>query len=108
MNPPAIRLGDSWCERIPFLIRLRDCTDGKLPSAGEFPEHVAKHAGHPPQGWISEVLKAGRGLVLLDGVDEIPGEFRDSTLLGEIDAIVKAYPDNYFLVSTRPEAVPEG
>ncbi len=97
-----------WKGRIPFLIRLRDCASGKLPSPDEFPELIAKQAGHPPRGWVRDVLTSGRGFVLLDGVDEIPGEFRDATLYGEIDAIVKAFPENYFLVSTRPEAVQEG
>lgn len=93
---------------VPFLVRLRNCTDGELPSPDDFPKLIAKQAGNPPHGWVNDVLRAGRGLLLLDGVDEISGEFRDSTLYGEIEAIVSAFPENYFLISTRPEAVPEG
>ena len=101
-------LGDSvWFYRIPFLILLRDCAGGKLPSPDDFPELIAKQAGHPPQGWVKEVLQAGRGLVLLDGVDEVANLDRNK-LYGEIKALVDAFPQCYFLVSTRPDAVEEG
>lgn len=96
-----------WDYHIPFLIRLRDFTDGKLPAPDKFPELVAKEIGNPPAEWVLSVLKAGRALVLLDGVDEIPGAMRE-TLKREIKAIIDAYPDNYYLVSTRPRAVDEG
>ena len=55
---------------------------------------------------MTGILKAGRGLILLDGVDEVPNHLRESVIHQEIDAIVNTFPNNYFLVSTRPEAVP--
>jgi len=74
------------------------------------PDHfsllVAKELGNPPEEWVTSVLKSGRGLVLFDGVDEIPSLHRDR-LKREIEAIIGAYPDNYFMLSTRPTAVPE-
>jgi len=94
--------------RLPFLVRLRDCAGGRLPSPESFPELVAKEIGEPPAQWVTSVLRDGRGLVLLDGLDEVPGRFRDAVLHQEIQAIVDAYPDNCFVVSTRPEAVDDG
>jgi hypothetical protein len=95
-----------WQAKIPFLIRLRDCKGGKLPPPNEIPEIIAKELGEPPSNWVRQVLKTGRGLVLLDGIDEIPNLHRE-TARREIEAVVRAYPESYFLVSTRPEAVPE-
>jgi NACHT conflict system protein/NACHT domain-containing protein/Leucine Rich Repeat (LRR) protein len=97
-EPPA------WRVRIPFLLRLRDCRGGQLPPPKDFPELIAKEIGSPPAPWVRAVLQAGRGLLLLDGVDEIPNLHRN-TLKREIEAIIGAYPDNFFLVSTRPQAV---
>ena len=101
------RLDRHWRLRIPFLIRLRDFTDGSLPPPDKFPELIAKEIGSPPANWVLTVLQAGRAIVLLDGVDEIPGAKRDA-LKSEIKAIIDAFPQNYFLVSTRPLAVDEG
>ncbi len=98
---------EHWRNRIPFLIRLRDCTSGELPSPNQFPELVAKEVGHAPVNWVKDVLKQGRGLVLLDGVDEVANLDRRELYVA-IKAIVETFPGCYFLVSTRPEAVEEG
>ena len=50
---------------------------------------------------------SGRGLVLFDGVDEVPSQKRE-ILAREIETLVGAYPNNYWLVSTRPGAVSKG
>lgn len=102
-----LQLGSRWRSLIPFLIRLRDCRGGRLPQPGGFPLFVAKELGNPPEEWVTSILRSGRGLVLLDGVDEIPTLHRDE-LQKEIQAIVNTYPGNYFVVSTRPAAVPDG
>ncbi len=95
-----------WYLRVPFPIRLRDCPGGKLPGAEEFLTLIAKELGEPPKSWIVDVLKEGRGLVLLDGIDEVREEFRETDLWDDLAALVTAYPQTYFVVSTRPEAVP--
>jgi hypothetical protein len=97
--------GSPWRLRIPFLLRLRDCRGGKLPSPEDFPEMIAAEIGSPPTAWVRSILRAGRGLLLFDGLDEIPNLHRE-TVRREITAIINAYPNNFFLVSTRPEAVP--
>src|SRR5439155_14657852 len=63
--------------------------------------------GNPPEKWVTSILRDGRGLVLFDGVDETPNLHRDR-LRSDIAAIVETYESNYFLLSTRPAAVPEG
>lgn len=95
-----------WYLQIPFLLRLRDCEDGKLPSPEEFPQFVAKQIEMPSRRWVPSMLEQGKGIILLDGVDEVPN-FRRDSLRRQIKALVEKYPKNYFLVSTRPSAVEE-
>ncbi|MCF6256387.1 MAG: NACHT domain-containing protein [Gammaproteobacteria bacterium] len=90
--------------RIPFLLRLRDFSEGHLPTPDEFPLYIAKHIGQPPQSWVSSILRQGRGLVLLDGVDEVPKSRRE-TIKVELKALIGTFPNNIFIVSTRPTAV---
>jgi hypothetical protein len=94
-----------WQSKLPFLLRLRDCRGGKLPSPEDFPLTIAKEIGSPPATWVQTVLRSGRCLLLFDGIDEISNLYRDG-VKREIEAIIRAYPNNLFLVSTRPEAVP--
>src|SRR5262249_6854294 len=56
--------------------------------------------------WVTSVLREGRGVIFLDGIDEIP-ESRRERLQGQVEALVAAYPRNYFVLSTRPEAIPK-
>jgi predicted MPP superfamily phosphohydrolase len=93
-----------WRHKIPFIIRLRNCVDGQLPRPCEFHLLLAKELPDPPAGWIDEVLSSGRALVMFDGVDEVPLRLRDATMR-EIRELIDAYADNYYVVTTRPEAV---
>jgi hypothetical protein len=95
-----------WTERIPFLIRLRHCKYGSLPNPNNFISETAKYIGAPPTNWVIEVLSEGLGLVLIDGVDEVPDKFRAKTR-SDIVNLVHAYPNNIFVVSTRPKGVAE-
>jgi predicted NACHT family NTPase len=97
----------SWMGCLPFFVRLRDCKGGKLPSPEDFPALIASEIGSPPEKWVLSVLRSGRAILLLDGIDEIPNAHRAS-LLNEVEALIGAYPANYVLVSTRPLAVPDG
>jgi Leucine-rich repeat (LRR) protein len=98
------RSGPESLGRVPFLVRLRDCPNGKLPSPDELPVQIARELGNPPGEWVQSVLDAGRGLLLLDGVDEVPNSKREDTRSG-IRAIVHQYPKCWYVVTTRPTAV---
>lgn len=93
-----------WRPRVPFIVFLRHCAGGKLPTPQEFPKLLSSALGDPPPNWVRDILKAGRGLVLLDGVDEIPHASR-TELRRSLADLVQAYPASYFVVTTRPEAV---
>ncbi|TRV74541.1 NACHT domain-containing protein [Streptomyces sp. 130] len=97
-----------WNRCVPFVLRLRAFTsDDRLPG----PEDFLRAAGVPlhgsaPAGWADRLLWEGRGLVLVDGVDEVPARLRLRTERWLKD-LITAYPRSRYVVTTRPSAVPE-
>ncbi|WP_424921685.1 NACHT domain-containing protein [Streptomyces sp. wa1] len=97
-----------WNRCVPFVLRLRAFTShGTLPT----PEDFLRAAGIPlhgsaPAGWVDALLTDGRGLVLVDGVDEVPMRLRHRTEKWLKD-LIAAYPRSRYVVTTRPSAVPE-
>lgn len=92
--------------RVPFVIPLRTVIrGGHLPSPEELlaAVHNPLH-GAQPQGWAHRVLDSGRGLLLIDGMDEIPERDRERAR-GWLGDLLIAYPGNLWLVTSRPTAV---
>ncbi|MFJ4903960.1 NACHT domain-containing protein [Streptomyces sp. NPDC093249] len=91
---------------VPFVLPLRTLTrhDGPLPPADRFLSAVGCPLT-PPDGWADRVLRAGRGVVLVDGIDEVPEPERARTRRWLRD-LVDAYDGpNRWLVTSRPSAV---
>lgn len=93
---------------IPFVIPLRRLD---LKSAPPAPDRFLEAIRCPlapaqPQDWADRVLKSGRGMLLVDGIDEVPAHRREETKEWLRD-LIAAYPRASFLVTTRPTAVPE-
>ncbi|MYS08476.1 NACHT domain-containing protein [Streptomyces sp. SID6041] len=91
--------------RVPFVLPLRALTrhGERLPA----PDRFLSAAGcplSPPDGWADRVLAAGRGLVLVDGIDEIPEAERDRARRWLRD-LLDVYDGNRWLVTSRPTAV---
>ncbi|MBD9354970.1 NACHT domain-containing protein [Methylomonas albis] len=101
------RESETWRLKIPFLIRLRDCPQGRLPPANQLPSMLAKHLPNAPSNWMTSVLYAGQALILFDGVDEIHLDQRP-LLAQEIEELIRTYPRCTYVVSTRPGAVEPG
>ncbi|MGW6983669.1 NACHT domain-containing protein [Streptomyces sp. NPDC054932] len=79
-----------------------------LPTPQEFLSAVGcPLAGAQPAGWTDRVLDSGRGIVLVDGLDEVPELMRDRTSTW-LQELVAAYARARFVVTTRPTAVSEG
>ncbi|MFI7393412.1 NACHT domain-containing protein [Streptomyces tendae] len=96
----AARDGD----RVPYVLPLRTLTRaGALPSPAAFLTAVGCPLT-PPEGWAERVLGAGRGLVLVDGLDEIPAAERHRTR-DWLLALIRAFPGNRWLLTSRPTAV---
>ncbi|MFD7033360.1 NACHT domain-containing protein [Streptomyces sp. NPDC059917] len=94
---------------VPYVLPLRTLTrHGRaLPAPGEFLAAVGSPlAGTQPDGWEGRVLDAGRALVLVDGIDEIPEAERAGARAWLTD-LIDAYPGNRWLVTSRPSAVRE-
>ncbi|MEV7567283.1 NACHT domain-containing protein [Streptomyces tanashiensis] len=91
--------------RIPFVLPLRALTrhGERLPA----PDRFLPAAGcplTPPDGWADRVLAAGRGVVLVDGIDEIP-EAERGRAREWLRGLLDTYEGNRWLVTSRPTAV---
>ncbi|MFG3158007.1 NACHT domain-containing protein [Streptomyces sp. NPDC048219] len=96
----AARDGD----RIPYVLPLRTLVRaGTLPAPAAFLTAVGCPLT-PPEGWAERVLLAGRGLVLVDGLDEIPAPDRHRAR-DWLLALIRAFPGNRWLLTSRPTAV---
>jgi hypothetical protein len=90
--------------RIPYVLPLRTLVRADtLPAPAAFLTAVACPLT-PPEGWAERVLTAGRGLVLVDGLDEIPTADRHRTR-DWLLALIRVFPGNRWLLTSRPTAV---
>lgn len=99
----------AWRGQIPFVLPLRTLVRrGPLPGPHDFLSAVgAPLAASQPEGWADDMLARGGALVLIDGIDEVPQQKRGATR-DWLQALLAAYKDARFVVTTRPSAVPEG
>lgn len=91
-------------DRVPYVLPLRTLIrTGTLPAPAAFLTAVGCPFT-PPEGWAERVLTAGRGLLLVDGLDEIPAADRHRTR-DWLLALIRAFPGNRWLLTSRPTAV---
>ncbi|WP_180357441.1 NACHT domain-containing NTPase [Streptomyces sp. TLI_146] len=94
-----------WNRCVPFVLRLRAFTQA---DALPLPDEFLRAAGvplHVPAGWVEQLLRGGRALVLVDGVDEVPTRLRARTEAW-LKSLIAAFPNARYVVTTRPSAVP--
>ncbi|MEO3753364.1 NACHT domain-containing protein [Streptomyces sp. B6B3] len=95
--------------RVPLVLALRTLTrDGaRLPTPDRFLTAMdCPLAAGQPDGWMDRILTAGRALLLVDGIDEIPENERDAARRW-LRGLKNAYPGSLWLVTARPSAVPD-
>jgi len=93
-----------WNDLVPFLIRLRRSVDKELPPPENFVMEAGRHvAGEMPRGWVHQLLREGRALVLVDGLDELPDAQRRAAR-DWLTSLVNAYPNVKYVVTSRPGA----
>ncbi|MGW3418357.1 NACHT domain-containing protein [Streptomyces phaeochromogenes] len=95
--------------RVPFVLPMRRIVrpGTEFPIPGDFLKAVGcPVAGEQPAGWAERVLRAGRGVLLVDGIDEIAGDRRDAARRW-LRELTRTFPGNLWLVTSRPSAVPE-
>ncbi|MGA5559504.1 NACHT domain-containing protein [Streptomyces lavendulocolor] len=93
---------------IPFVIPLRRLRahGDSFPGPAELHRVAGLMTGNPPSNWARRVLDAGRGLLLVDGLDEVPQEDREEARQW-LSELLSAFPANLCLVTVRPLAVQE-
>lgn len=95
----------TWQNTLPFVVRLRQCVDKGLPSPEEFPHLVAPSISDlMPHGWTHSQLKSGRGILLIDGVDEFPESERQD-VFDWLEDLINTFPRMRTIVTSRPYAI---
>ena len=93
-----------WNELVPFLIRLRRSVGRELPAPEDFVNEVGRHiAADMPRGWVQRLLRDGRALLLIDGVDELP-EPQRRPARDWLAALIDTFPDARYVITSRPGA----
>ncbi|MFD4633636.1 NACHT domain-containing protein [Streptomyces sp. NPDC058284] len=95
--------------RVPFVLPMRRIvrTGAELPIPSDFLAAVGcLVAGEQPAGWVERVLRARRGVLLVDGLDEI-SEDRRAAAKRWLRDLTRTFPGNLWLVTSRPSAVPD-
>lgn len=98
-------------QAIPLLLRVRQLNPLDLPQGAMLIERatVSKdRARLMPDGWIDRQMKAGRVIVMLDGLDETEPELRDRHVIPWLQGLCRQYPKCHYLVSSRPVGYPPG
>lgn len=101
---------------VPVFLSLRDhvstLSRESPPSLSELAESFFNDKGsfpslQPPPNWFKMQLENGRGLILLDGLDEV-GELRLRKLVSTwVDNQIRGYPRCRFLLTSRPAGYEE-
>ncbi|MFI5803818.1 NACHT domain-containing protein [Streptomyces sp. NPDC051561] len=91
---------------VPYVIPLRTLrAQGRtFPTPAQLPAASRLMVDEAPDGWAGRVLKAGRALILVDGLDEVSQDDREDAHAWLADLLAR-YPDNRCVVTSRPLAV---
>ncbi|MEV7020059.1 NACHT domain-containing protein [Streptomyces sp. NPDC093991] len=91
---------------VPFVVPMRSLPARGMafPKPHELATVAELQIDGVPEGWARRVLEAGRALLLIDGMDEVPPADREEARRRLTDLLVM-YPHNRCLVTVRPLAV---
>jgi hypothetical protein len=96
-----------WNGCVPLFIRLRRYSGTDLPAPEEFLHEVGRNIAHTmPLNWIHDLLRDGRAVVLVDGVDELPEQQRRRAREW-LRELLLSYPNARYVVTSRPAAAAE-
>ncbi|MFF7440949.1 NACHT domain-containing protein [Streptomyces sp. NPDC008122] len=91
---------------VPFVVPLRTlrARGSGYPSPAELAGVAGLMVDPAPEGWAGRVLAAGRGLLLVDGLDEVPAEEREAAHAW-LSRLLARYPGTRCVATVRPFAV---
>lgn len=91
---------------IPFMVPLRTlrARGAAFPGPAELSGAAGLVVDAAPQGWAGRVLEAGRALLLVDGLDEVPPEEREQAHAW-LSQLLARYPGTRCVATVRPLAV---
>lgn len=94
---------------VPFVVPMRSVNirERGFPAPNDLVRVAGSLAGDPPPNWGRRVLNSGRGILLVDGLDEVPTEERADARQWLTDFLSR-FRDCLCLVTVRPLAVEEG
>jgi energy-coupling factor transporter ATP-binding protein EcfA2 len=98
-------------QAIPLILKVRQLDLLNLPQGAALIEKATAskdRANVMPDGWIDRQMKAGRILLMLDGLDETEPELRDKYLLPWLQNLLQEYPKCHYLISSRTVGYPTG
>nr|WP_260611117.1 NACHT domain-containing protein [Streptomyces sp. WAC04770] len=91
---------------VPFVVPLRSlrARGGTFPGPAELSNVAGLVIDRAPEGWAGRVLAAGRALLLVDGLDEVPPEDREQAHAW-LSQLLRRYPETRCVTTVRPLAV---
>jgi NACHT domain len=90
---------------VPFFLPLRRYVGRSLPRPEDFLDSVGRFiVADMPAGWVHNILRRGNGLVLIDGLDEMPSGQRAAARTW-LEELIVAFPNSRYVVTSRPGVV---
>jgi predicted NACHT family NTPase len=93
--------GNFFCDRIPVLIELRSIKEGHSFNLLDL---IHQEFGLAQQEQTQQILNQGKAFILLDGLDEVPSQLRQS-VRDQIYEFAKEYRKNRFVLTCRTQTI---
>ncbi|MEU9666967.1 NACHT domain-containing protein [Streptomyces bobili] len=93
-----------WNSLVAFILPLRRYANTALPNPSQFfPIVGTALCEEMPDRWVHRIMRSGRALILIDGVDELPDGQRDEAREW-LRSLIATYPEAIYVVTSRPAA----